>query len=182
MSATTESKPQLAYMLYFEDEGRSHGLGPTLRVSARAVHVIDGKVRNPSSMDRDEFADFMVSGHMSEDSDDFYHGEPEFDPYKVRLVDAERMVKVFRRTNKALAKIAETHGRPVDFAAFLGQLAVATKAKRNPFLIIVTPGHLGSYDGADIRHFDVDALRFRLQREVRAWREKYGIVLEEVNA
>lgn len=120
---------------------------------------------------------FRVSGQTGNDSPGHFYGyELAYSPHEVTLRDAERIVTVLRRLDRRLRDLNGQFGYTRDLPEYLARLAAVMLPRKtmNPFVRRLNEGE-DDYEGSGHRSMDVDALRWWLEDQVKAWCGYLGI-------
>jgi hypothetical protein len=124
-----------------------------------------------------------VTSQIDNTSRGFYGIRVEYEPSggTVDLRDVETMLQPLRRVAKGMDKLAETFGRPQDLPAFLAHFAhVLIPKQPRPFMRAVTyTGHDDDYEGSGYRSMEPDVMRWWIDDQLKAWRERNGISVPE---
>jgi len=96
-----------------------------------------------------------------------------FDGGQVDVREAERILPILRRLDKRMTVLSDRYGYPRDLETFLAHLADALGLTGQPFVRRVDAE--ADYEGHGHRSMTVDSLRYWLQDQVKAFRERYGI-------
>lgn len=110
----------------------------------------------------------------SSEAQDWYGYHVRYAGTDVDLAKAEQILPVLRRINKRMTAQRDTYGWPRDFPAFAAHFAAALVPRvRSPFIRRVPDDH--DIEGTGYRSTNAEGLRYWLDDEVKAWREKYGV-------
>jgi hypothetical protein len=197
--AVRASRPDLRFIFQTEDVTARHTC-PLLTVRADIAQWValnhDGTVRKSYDEQRGtqpgghglrncvwtsrwdglagEWDSFALSA-QAEGHTDWYGWHAEFrEPFAVGLERAEAMVKVLRRVDSRLARIASQYGQPGGFAEWAARVcsAAGTRGTPRPFGRRVSgPAH--DLDGSGYQWMDTDALRCWLDAQLAAFREAH---------
>lgn len=91
----------------------------------------------------------------------------------VELRKAEEMVKVLRKIQRQMDKIAGQYGAPGDLSAFCGYAVTAIAGHGRVFTRPVKPEQ--DIEGTGYRSMDVSGLRDYIDMETENWRKRNGI-------
>ena len=122
-----------------------------------------------------EWDSFALSA-QAEGHGDWYGWHAEFrEPFAVGLERPEAMVKVLRRVDTRLARMAGQYGQPGGFTEWAARVhsAAGTRGTSRPFGRRVS-GAAHDIDGSGYQWMDTDALRCWLDGQLAAFREAHG--------
>ena len=118
-----------------------------------------------------------VKAQMDDRSGYFYGYRVHFDIDQITLDEGERALPILRRLDKRMTALSDQFGYPRDIVQFLAHLANAMGLAGKPFVTRVTDE--ADYEGHGHRSRDVDSLRYWLDDQAKAWRERHGITVTE---
>lgn len=176
---TNKTRPVYGLLIHTKDEtDKYYNNEATLTVTLAVVKVIEGrKLRNPSTTDGDELADFKVREFINEKYD-FVHPEGAFfDAYKVEKRDAKRMLKVYNTLDKNLAKQSAKFGSAQSFGAQVARIAAALGIE---YVIRQETNGGSNYDDSEYRFSSIGDGVYILDRIVADWREKHPLPVKTV--
>jgi hypothetical protein len=117
-------KPTVAFLVQIEE---NYG---TVQMTARPVYVVGGELLNPQwpqygACPCPELADMEIGGYLREDKSGTYSPSVTFAPHRVKLEQAESIVKVLRKVHKGLDRLNDTEGYlpDGDFAGYVFRVA-----------------------------------------------------------
>jgi hypothetical protein len=114
---------------------------------------------------------------MDDRSGYFYGYRVHFDIDQLTLDEGERALPILRRLDKRMTALSDQFGHPRDLVQFLAHLASALGLTGQPFVTRVNDD--ADYEGHGHRSRDVDSLRYWLDDQAKAWRERHGITVTE---
>lgn len=173
---TTKPKPDLRFSIRVVDDKFMGDSTRYLQVEARVVILEErgGRAewtspRPYSEIGGGEYEQLVVAAQMTSDNTgDFYGREVRFTHSRVGQVEAESMVKVFRKIQRKLDEFDRQFGYPSDFAAYLARIAAAIGMSGSCF------GRRSDMGWDGYAWMDAKELGYHLSEQLRDWRAKYG--------
>ncbi len=121
-----------------------------------------------------ELEGLQVTAQRDPSSRDFYGWSVNFQPYKVALDDAERMVRVLRKAERRMTALTVKYGAPADLPAFAAYLMSDLATCERPYIRRVAHGE-PDFEGTGYRTMSVEDLRHWLASQVTEWQKAHGI-------